>query len=284
VLDPHRKKMSKSVGNVVTPSQWIEKYGADAVRYWSGSARLGVDTSFDENVLKVGRRLVTKIFNAAKFVYQQEAAPGVPTEELDLGLLHRLSELVERATAAHERFDYSFGLSETESFFWNAFTDNYIELSKDRLRGGGQRAASATGSLHLGLSVMLRLFAPVLPYITEEVWSWRLAGETSVDSIHRAPWPSQADFAGIEPPRNAASFAVALSAIAAVRKYKSSQEVSMMAPLAQLEFRVHPEAEAALRVVLRDVVATARAHDATVLADETLARGEVGVEARLLAR
>jgi valyl-tRNA synthetase len=283
VLDPNKKKMSKSVGNVMTPGEWIDRYGSDAVRYWAGSARLGVDTAFDENVLKVGKRLATKLFNAAKFVYQQPVSAGEITEELDRAFLHELSRLVERATAAYERFDYAFALSETESFFWTAFTDNYIELVKDRAKRGDASSASAVGGLQLGLSVLLRLFAPVLPFITEEIWSWRLRAETGIESIHRAPWPSAEDFADVEAPKSERLLDVVIAAMTAVRKFKSEAKVSMMAALDELELVVHPDAAPALESVIGDVAAAARASDAEIKADPALGPLEARAIARLVA-
>ncbi|HUQ19933.1 MAG TPA: valine--tRNA ligase, partial [Gemmatimonadaceae bacterium] len=251
VIDPNKQKMSKSKGNIQTPGEWIDKYGSDALRYWAGNARLGVDTAFDENVVKVGKRLATKIFNAAKFVYQQPAESGEISEELDRAFLHELAELVKRATAAYDRFDYSGALSETEAFFWGVFTDNYIELVKDRAKSGGSGASSAVGALNIGLSVLLRLFAPVLPFITEEVWSWKLREETGVASIHRAQWPTVDDVASRD-----GLMDLTIAAITAVRKFKAEAKVSVMASLDELEFSVHPAAKDSIRVVLGDLAAS----------------------------
>ncbi|MDE0229270.1 MAG: valine--tRNA ligase, partial [Spirochaetaceae bacterium] len=190
ILDPDRKKMSKSRGNTVTPQQIIETHHADAARYWAASARLGVDTAYDESVFKIGRRLVTKLYNAGKFVAGIVAAaragwggepphPGMVSEELDRGFLAALRDLVRRAGAAHGEFDYATGLAHTEAFFWDNFTDSYIELAKNRAKGEGgvgeQERASAVATLDFALSVLIRMFAPVLPYITEELWSWDYA-------------------------------------------------------------------------------------------------------------
>jgi valyl-tRNA synthetase len=284
VIDPNKQKMSKSKGNVQTPGEWIDRYGADALRYWAGNARLGVDTAFDENVVKVGKRLATKIFNAAKFVYQQPVDAGEITEELDRAFLRELEQLVKRVTAAYDRFDYSGALSETESFFWGVFTDNYIELVKDRAKSGTPAAASAVGALNLGLSVILRLFAPVVPFITEEVWSWKLRDETGLPSIHRAPWPSAKDFHGVSSASNERLLDLTIAAITAVRKFKADAKVSVMAALESLEFIVHPESESALRSVLGDLSASARVNHASIRSDESLGAGEVRVNAVLAPR
>src|ERR1051326_5537486 len=181
----------------------LDEYTADGVRYWAAGARLGTDTAFDDKVFKIGKRLVTKLFNAGKFVLSQAGADGPVASELDRAFAQRLRALVDGVTASFEEFDYAHALQDTEAFFWNDFTDTFIELAKGRARDGD---ASAVAALRLGLGVLLRLFAPVLPYITEEVWSWAFAEESGHPSIHRAPWPGPRDFEGIRPPADGASF------------------------------------------------------------------------------
>ena len=269
ILDPDRKKMSKSKGNVTTPLPLIEKYTADAARYWAASARLGSDTAFDENVFKIGKRLVTKLFNAAKFVLSQEGEVHPISRELDLAFVAKLRTLAEDATRNYEAYQYAHALQETESFFWTHFTDTYLELSKGRARvfadGATGDAAVASGSavaaLRLGLSVLLRLFAPVLPYITEEIWSWAFAAESpsaDAQSIHATAWPGAADFAGIEAPLDERSFDVAVTALAAINKAKADAEVSMGREVESLRLAASRETLATLEGVAEDVLAAAR--------------------------
>jgi valyl-tRNA synthetase len=187
VLDPDRKKMSKSKGNVVTPMALLDEHGSDAVRYWAAKGGPGVDTAFDASQMQVGRKLAIKLLNASRFVLMKPEPTGPVTEWLDAAMLHELAGLVAKATRHLEEYDYSAALRETESFFW-AFCDDYIELAKRRRAGDDAAAASANRAAQTALSVLLRLFAPFLPFVTEEVWSWWQPG-----SIHRAPWPKDED-------------------------------------------------------------------------------------------
>ena len=280
ILDPERKKMSKTRGNVVTPTPLIERYSADAVRYWAASARLGVDTSLDEKVFKIGKRLVTKIFNAGKFALGHDAEIHPPRCELDRAFAAELGQLVERCGAALESFDQAQALRETDRFFWNRYTDNYLELAKGRARGGAgvspAEQGSAVAGLRLGLSVLLRLFAPFLPYICEEVWSWSFAAETGHASIHRAAWPTAEELAAIAPPADPRGFALASAALAAIHKAKADAAVSMGREVLELQLAASSETAARLVPVLSDVLAAARCTN-HALTPADLGEGEVVV-------
>ncbi|MBM6399056.1 valine--tRNA ligase [Phycicoccus sonneratiae] len=234
ILDPDRKKMSKSKGNVVTPEDLLKEHSADAVRYWAASGRLGTDAAYDVGQIKVGRRLAIKVLNASKFALSFGAVSGdlaaQVTDPLDLSVLAALREVVDKATAGFEAWDHTRALEATESFFWT-FCDDYLELVKDRAYGsrGDAGAASARATLRIVLDVVLRLLAPVLPFVTEEVWSWT----HDSGSVHRAPWPTLDEVpAGGDP----AVLAAVGSALAAVRKAKSEAKVGMRAevPVATL--------------------------------------------------
>ena len=232
ILDPDRKKMSKSKGNVVTPSDLFDQYGSDAVRYWAACARPGVDTTFSEEQMKVGRKLATKLLNLTKFVLGAgELTPdSKPTDLIDHAMLIRLAAVVDEATLALEQFDYARALERTEAFFW-WFCDDYVELVKTRAYGETHDSSSARVSLHRALSILQRLLAPMLPFATEEVWSWLESG-----SIHLANWPTTqetlADFVASDDA--SALLDATCVVLAAVRRAKTEAKVSQRAEVSQL--------------------------------------------------
>jgi valyl-tRNA synthetase len=263
VLDPDRKKMSKSVGNVVTPMDSLRRHGSDAVRYWAASGRLGVDVAFDPAQLKVGRRLAIKILNASRFVLSLSGpgpAPpgGLPaaavTEPLDAAMLGRLARVIGQCTALFEDYDHAGALAAVEDFFW-FFCDDYLELVKDRAYGdrGDGPASSARAALRLALSAVLRLFAPFLPFVTEEAWSWWQEG-----SVHRAAWPEPAEALPATDGAGGGTLRAASAAIAAIRGAKSGARVSMRTPVRELVVAARPDQLDALAAVLPDVQAAGR--------------------------
>jgi valyl-tRNA synthetase len=226
ILDPDRKKMSKSKGNVVVPTDLLDQYGADAVRYWAANGRYGVDTAFDPGQLKVGRRLAIKILNASKFVLSLEGTVGPVTAPVDRSLLSALDAMVREASASLAAYDHTGALEAIERFFW-MFCDDYLELVKARaydVTGAG--GASARGALRLALSVLLRLFAPFMPFVTEEVWSWWQEG-----SVHAAAWPSALAASEVGDP---AVLTVAADVLGQVRKAKTAARLSMRAEAARV--------------------------------------------------
>ena len=251
VLDPDRKKMSKSKGNVVTPMALLEEHGSDGVRYWAASGRPGADTAFDPGQMKVGRRLAIKLLNASKFVLSKQDAPGAVTAPVDKGLLTKLARIVDESTVDLENYNYTRVLERTESFFW-FFCDDYLELVKGRRYGdqGPEAAASANGALLTALSAMLKLFAPFLPFVTEEVWSWWRQG-----SVHLASWPAGSELIEVcrpaeADPQGVVALDFAAGVLGAIRKKKSEEQrplktqvtrAVIRAPREQLDLLPHVE-------------------------------------------
>jgi len=260
VLDPDRKKMSKSIGNVVTPIPLVHEYGPDALRYWALNGRPGVDTAVDYGQMKVGRRLAIKLLNASKFalgVIGDARTDSRVTNPLDRALLAQLALLVEDATRAFDGFDYARALELTERFFWG-FCDDYVELVKQRAYGssGDAPAASARATLHTALSTLLRLFAPHLPFVTEEVWSWWQEG-----SVHRSEWPGAAPLRAVAGEADAAVYPVAAAVLGAVRKAKTESQRSLRTEANQVVVHDSADRLKRLRAALDDVRDAARARE-----------------------
>ncbi len=271
ILDPDRKKMSKSKGNVVTPQNLLDDYSSDAVRYWTARARLGVDTAYDESVFKVGRKLSTKLFNASKFVlgfFAEESVSSLSLENVtvavDRSFLSSLRKTVEEASRSFEKFDYATALSVSEQSFWN-FCDNYLELIKIRAYGAegvsNDDRLSALVALRVGLETYLRLFAPVMPFITEEIWSWYFA-DTSIfnhhgenNSIHLSSWPEGSDFSGLkETGQETDLLGLAGEVLSQVRTAKSDAQKKLKWPVDNLVVEVGKENLDSVKKLVDDII------------------------------
>ena len=268
VVDPDRAKLSKSRGNALSPAQAMDRYGADALRHWAAGGRLGSDTSFDEDRIRIGRRLAIKVLNASRFVLgrlaeaEAGAGAGAPGEALDRAMLAALDEVVAEVTAALDAYDHTRALERAEAFFWR-FCDDHVELVKDRAYGtrGEAARASAAAGLRTALNVLLRLLAPFLPYVTEEVWSWWREG-----SIHLARWPGRLPAAWLGDPL---VLEVSGQALAAVRRAKTQARRSMRAPVARLRVVDAPDRAAALRQAADDLRAAGAVADLRIEPGDT---------------
>jgi valyl-tRNA synthetase len=256
VTDPDRKKMSKSKGNVVTPLALLEEHGSDAVRYWAASVKSGSDTPFDTNQMRIGRRLAIKILNASKFALGGSHLQGTIAAPVDRAMIRTLAALVAEVTDAFDDYDYARVLQRTESFFWR-FCDDYLELVKGRRYGeqGPLGAGSANAALTTALSVMLRLFAPFLPFVTDEVWSWWRDG-----SIHASSWPTSGELVSLladnsESTRQAdeRTYQWAVEVLFEVRKQRSEAKQPLKVPITKVTVKTDPAAAALMPVVEADL-------------------------------
>jgi valyl-tRNA synthetase len=261
VTDPDRKKMSKSKGNVVTPLALLEEHGSDGVRYWAAGGRPGTDTMFDPGQMKVGRRLAIKILNASKFALMSAEPQGAIVAAVDRAMIRNLAALVDEATRAFEAYDYARVLQRTETFFWG-FCDDYLELVKGRRYGEQtpEGAASANAALTAALSVMLRLFAPFLPFVTEEVWSWWRDG-----SVHKAAWPTAGELTSLLADHRTETvhadqqtYAWATDVLFAVRKQRSEAKQPLKVPITSVTVKAEADRVALMPVVEADLKAALR--------------------------
>ena len=258
ILDPDRKKMSKSKGNVVTPIDLLEEYGSDAVRYWAAMGRPGTDTAFDTGQMKIGKRLAIKLLNASKFSLSLNATLNNAdvTQAVDHALLNKLAQVVETATTSFDKYDYTRALEVAETFFW-AFTDDYVELVKERTYGNQGEAAANSARAALGITThtLLKLFAPFIPFVTEEVWSWWQKG-----SIHLQSWPKSSEIitdksAGIDPLNNVTWI------LSEVRKVKTENKQSMKAEVKTLEIWAKAEVIEQVKDAQKDLIAAGNIKD-----------------------
>lgn len=278
ILDPDRKKMSKSKGNVVVPTDVLDEFGSDAVRYWATSAKLGADTAYEIAQMKIGRRLAIKLLNASKFVLNLGATENsvvstdlsVLANPLDRAVLAQLADVVRQATKAFDNYDYARALQITESFFWQ-FTDDYVELIKDRAYGaaGDAEQASVLAALATSLDTLLRLFAPFLPFATEEVWGWWRNG-----SVHRAEWPTALEVDG-----DTTLLATVGSALSGVRKAKSEAKVKQRTEVLSATITASESLTTQLKAGLGDLKAASNAREIALVAGE----GELTVSDVVLA-
>jgi valyl-tRNA synthetase len=227
------EKMSKSKGNSISPQEVAEKYGVDALRYWAASSKLGEDFDYQEKDLLTGKKLVNKLFNASKFMFMQiNKQPKKPKKliETDRIFLIKLNELIKNATENFENYEYSRAKFDTENFFWKDFADNYIEIIKSRVYGKeGNEKDSALYTLYTSLFILLKLFAPLIPFITEEIYQNHYKKYEEEKSIHITSWPEEMK---IEKKKNDDEiYDTVLRIISSVRQKKSEAKVSMKTPI-----------------------------------------------------
>jgi len=261
VLDPRGEAMHKSKGNVIEPATVLSKYPADALRFWAASSKLGDDLRYLEKDLVTGQKTITKLWNAAKFSFshlEDFKAKPKKLEAFDRWILSKMQRLVKESTENFEKFEYSRVKADTEKFFWLSFCDVYLELVKDRLYNPEQRGKDARSSGQYALSTTLlhtlKLFAPFMPYITEEIYHLHFAEMEKQKSIHRSTWPiydSQLLDAHTEEIGDKL-----VEVISEVRKAKSSKSLSLKEPVKEL---VLPFKEEEVTVFIADLQAVTKA-------------------------
>jgi valyl-tRNA synthetase len=291
ILDPDRKKMSKSKGNVVTPEPLLEKYSSDAVRYSASRSRLGLDASFDESLFKIGLKLTTKLYNASRFVLMQFDRLGISpqstqvkdiTEELDQGVVRRLRDLVTAATKLFDDFEYAAALQLTEDAFWN-FCDNYLELVKVRSYGEqdspGRRSALAT--LSWSLKTFLRLLGPVIPHVTEEIWANSYKADGPDRSITTSVWPSIDEIKVVAQPAHAVSYDAASEIIGKIRGAKTAAQKNLKWPILSANITCSASQRLAVESVLSDIVRGGNISGPVSFVESTAQSSQIEVEAIL---
>jgi len=270
IVDPDRKKMSKSKGNVVTPADILAQHGSDAVRYWAASSRLGTDAALDvlnPTQMRKGRRLAIKVLNAAKFIlaFDGDAERELVAAPLDLGMLAELDHVIEQATAAFEAADHARALETVEPFFWT-FCDDHLELVKERAYSGDPAGrASAVAALKLALDALLKLLAPVQPFATDEAWRW-----THTGSIHAEQWPVAV---GLEGDRGL--LAIAGDALIGIRRAKTDAKASQKSPVASVTISGPGPVLEGIGLVADDLKAAGRIAQMELRVDDSIEQAAV---------
>jgi valyl-tRNA synthetase len=284
ILDPDRKKMSKSKGNVVTPEDLVKENSADAIRYWASRARLGVDTAFDASLFKIGGKLVTKLFNASKFVISQfervnkdigQFNTADIKEPLDTALVEKLCKVISECTKSFENFEYAQSLQTAEETFWH-FCDHYLELVKVRSYSEEDSEArkSALATLSWSINTFLRLFAPFIPYITEEIWSWSFGKNSKEFSIHKSSWPKIEEVGAVKNRADSKTYDAAIEVISKIRAKKTESQKNLKWPVEKLIVKGKASNLESLKLCLNDVISagTVKTHD--LVADEAIGSTE----------
>ena len=241
------EKMSKSLGNSISPQEVLEKYGADALRYWAASSKLGEDFDYQEKDLVTGKKLVTKLINASKFIFMNlsdyKGQKPKKLEPLDELFLKELNYTIKEATKDFEGYQYSNAKTDIENFFWKDFADNYVEIVKNRIYNGkGNEKISAQYTLYNSFLTILKMFAPFIPFITEEIYQeyYKKGQRTEpltnspksqinekTKSIHLCEWPKSEK----KEEKKSETYNLLLETIGKIRQEKSIAKKSMKAPI-----------------------------------------------------
>ena len=226
------EKMSKSKGNVIRPQEVMDKYGADAIRYWAASSKLGEDFDYQEKDVLTGKKFITKILNAANFVFMnlQYQAKQPKLLETDRLFLIQLNKVIKESTEAFEDYNYSRAKLATDKFFWITFADNYLEIVKNRVYNGTkEEKASAFYTLYQAFLTILKLMAPITPFITEEIYHQHFKKHEKAKSIHNESWPAEIKVKSTKDDEK--TWEKFIETITFVRQQKSKAQKSMKAEI-----------------------------------------------------
>ena len=256
IMDPQGEKMSKSKGNVVEPVAIMERYSADALRFWAAGSKLGEDISYQEKDIVTGQKTITKLWNAANLVLANlQGYNGIApdhVEVIDRWLLQKLDRLIANCTKHFDNYEHAKAKFETEQFFWTIFCDNYLEIAKDRLYNkerNKESKISAQYAMHLCLKTLLKLFAPIMPYITEEIYQSHFKKDEQADSIHLSAWPAAYRFT-YEFEEKIGDELVQI--LQEARKYKAQNHLNLKAPV---KITIEKDKQERLAELLQDLKA-----------------------------
>ena len=249
------QKMSKKKGNVIEPQNILEKYGADALRFWAASSKLGEDLDYQEKDLVTGNKTITKLTNAANFVFTNlkgfKNKKPKKFEKIDELFLKKLNNLVADCTKNFEEYEYSKAKNETDKFFWNLFSSNYLEIIKKRIYNEkGDKKLSAQYTIYNSLLTILKLMAPIMPFITEDIYQKYYRKNEKIKSIHLTKWPSSSG------DRDSKDFDLFIEILGKIRQEKSLNKKSMNS---QIILTIRKEDAKQLKEVIEDLKDVANA-------------------------
>jgi len=258
-LDSKGKKMSKSKGNIINPLEMIDKYSADSLRFWAAGSKLGDDLPFQEKDLVTGQKFVTKLWNAAKFslMHLKDYKGNKPKNitGIDKWILSKLNHLIKISTDSFMKYEYYKTKLETEKFFWHVFADNYLEIVKDRLYNSKnytkEAVLSAKYTLYTTIITCLKLIAPILPHITEEIYHFYFNKIDGAKSIHLSEWPKYDKKLVSKEKEEIGDIAVEI--ISAVRKFKSGKNLSLKVPVRVLTIECKKPVQEKIKKLEQDI-------------------------------
>jgi len=265
MLDPRGKKMSKSKGNVIELQMLVDKYGADALRYMAASCTLGEDLAFPEKDVVTGQKTVTKLWNASKFVIMNlgdERPNEISFDKLkniDKWLIIKLNKIIKETTKHFDNYHYFKANHEVDNFFWNTFCDYYLEIVKDRFFNpdnySAEEVKSANWTLYKNLLYIHKMFSPIIPFITEEIYQLYFNKFENKKSIALCHWPEEEKIKE-ENIENAGDLGVKI--IGSARKYKSENQMSLKEELAKVTINCTQQEKELIALVEKDIKATAK--------------------------